>query len=153
LLRHGLLRGSFVPSPEQRQLRDLSRHRTRLVPEHGRVINRLQKMLEDANGKLAAVVTDVGASPLGPTWRRWSPVRPIRRRRRTWRGRLRAKRELLIRAIVGRFTAHHAILITEHLSQFDYPKEVMERVSAEIAQRLQAEHEAVDLIDTVPGIG
>jgi transposase len=69
------------------------------------------------------------------------------------RGRLRAKRELLTRAIVGRFTAHHAILITEHLSQFDYPKEVMERVSAEIAQRLQAEHEAIDLIDTVPGIG
>ena len=59
LLRHGLLRGSFIPSPEQRQLRDLTRYRTHLVEERARVTNRLQMVLEDANVKLAAVVTDV----------------------------------------------------------------------------------------------
>jgi transposase len=49
--------------------------------------------------------------------------------------------------------AHHAFLITEHLSQLDYLEEAMERVSIEIEQRLQAEREAIDLLDTVPGIG
>lgn len=58
LLRHGLLRGSFVPPRPQRQLRDLTRHRSTLVQERARVINRLQMVLEDANIKLASVVTD-----------------------------------------------------------------------------------------------
>src|SRR5215208_6735822 len=59
LLRHGLLRPSFIPAPEQRHLRDLTRYRTHLVEERARLINRLQAVLEDANIKLAAVVTDV----------------------------------------------------------------------------------------------
>ena len=59
LLRHGLLRGSFIPAPEQRQLRDLTRYRTHLVEERARLTNRLQAVLEDANIKLASVVTDV----------------------------------------------------------------------------------------------
>src|SRR5688500_10166818 len=53
LLRHGLLRGSFVPSRPQRQLREMTRYRTTLVQERARTINRLQKVLEDANIKLA----------------------------------------------------------------------------------------------------
>jgi transposase len=154
LLRHGLLRGSFIPSPEQRQLRDLTRYRTHLVEERARVTNRLQMVLEDANVKLAAVVTDVRgvsarailealvAGESDPT----TLADPAR-------GRLRARRELLSRAVVGRFTAHHAFLIAEHLSQLDYLDEAMERVSVEIAQRLQAEQDAIELLDTVPGIG
>ncbi len=63
LLQHGLLKGSFVPEAAQRELRDLTRLRTSLTREHGRAVNRLQKVLEDANIKLASVVTDVmGAS-------------------------------------------------------------------------------------------
>jgi transposase len=69
------------------------------------------------------------------------------------RGRMRAKREVLAQAVVGRFTAHHAFLITEHLSQLDYLEEAMERVSAEIGQRLAAEQEALALLDTIPGVG
>ena len=53
LLQYGLLRGSFIPSQAQRELRDLTRHRTTLVQERARVINRLQKVLEDTNIKLA----------------------------------------------------------------------------------------------------
>jgi transposase len=57
-LRHGLLRGSCMPATPQRQLRELTRQRTTLVHDRARVINRLQAVLEDANLKLAAVVTD-----------------------------------------------------------------------------------------------
>jgi len=68
------------------------------------------------------------------------------------RGRLRAKRDELARAVVGRFTAHHAFLVTEHLSHLDYLEEAMARVSAAIADRLQEDQAAVELLDTVPGI-
>ena len=154
LLRHGLLRGSFIPSPEQRQLRDLTRFRTHLVEERARVTNRLQMVLEDANVKLAAVVTDVrGVSARAILEALVAGESDPTTLADLARGRLRAKRELLTRAVVGRFTAHHAFLITEHLSQLDYLEEAMERVSVEIAQRLQAEQDAIDLLDTVPGIG
>jgi len=59
LLRHGLIRGSFIPTPAQRQLRDLTRYRTHWVEERARLTNRLQTVLEDANVKLASVVTDI----------------------------------------------------------------------------------------------
>ena len=59
MLQCGLLKGSFIPSRAQRELRDLTRHRTQLVEEKTRTINRIQKVLEDANIKLASVATDI----------------------------------------------------------------------------------------------
>lgn len=59
LLRHGLLRGSFIPSRDQRELRELVRYRRSLVGEQSREIARLQKVLEGANIKLSSVATDV----------------------------------------------------------------------------------------------
>jgi transposase len=154
LLRHGLIRGSFIPAPTQRQLRDLTRYRTHLVEERARLTNRLQTVLEDANVKLASVVTDIrgvsarailAALIAGET----DPVVLAE----LARGRMRSKREVLAQAVVGRFTPHHAFLITEHLSQLDYLEEAVERVSAEIAQRLADEQAALELLDTIPGVG
>jgi transposase len=59
LLQHGLLRPSFIPPLWQREVRDLTRSRTSLVEERSRVINRVQKLLEDANIKLASVASDL----------------------------------------------------------------------------------------------
>src|SRR5438105_3044824 len=59
LLRHGLLKASFVPGREQRDLRDLTRQRANLVAERTRVVNRIQKVLESANIKLSSVATDL----------------------------------------------------------------------------------------------
>src|SRR5438477_9481489 len=66
---------------------------------------------------------------------------------------MRSKREVLAQAVVGRFTAHHAFLLTEHLSQLDYLEDAMERVSVEITQRLAEEQTALELLDTIPGVG
>ena len=154
LLRHGLIRGSFIPSREQRHLRDLTRYRTHLVEERARVTNRLQMVLEDANVKLASVVTDVrGVSARAILEALVAGESDPTTLADLARGRLRAKRELLLRAVVGRFTAHHTFLIAEHLSQLAYLEEAMERVSIEIEQRLQTDQEPIDLLDTVPGIG
>ena len=154
LLRHGLLRPSFIPPPAQRHLRDLTRYRTHLVEERARLTNRLQAVLEDANVKLAAVVTDVrGVSARAILAALVAGETDPAALAELARGRLRAKRELLARAVVGRFAAHHAFLVTEHLSQLDYLDEALERASAEIAGRLQAEQAALDLLDTIPGVG
>jgi transposase len=154
LLRHGLIRGSFIPAPAQRQLRDLTRSRTHLVEERARLTNRLQTVLEDANVKLAAVVTDIrGVSARAMLAALLAGETDPSVLAELARGRMRSKREVLAQAVVGRFTAHHAFLITEHLSQLDYLEEAVERVSAEIAQRLQAEQTALELLDTIPGVG
>jgi transposase len=154
LLRHGLIRGSFIPAPTQRQLRDLTRYRTHVVEERARLTNRLQTVLEDANVKLASVVTDIrgvsarailAALLAGET----DPVVLAE----LARGRMRSKREVLAQAVVGRFTPHHAFLITEHLSQLDYLEDAVERVGAEITKRLADDQVALELLDTLPGVG
>lgn len=80
LLRHGLLRGSFVPDRPQRELRELTRYRTSLVRERSAEVNRLQKTLEGANIKLASVATDVlgrsGREMLPMPWWRAPLIRP-----------------------------------------------------------------------------
>jgi transposase len=153
LLRHGLIRASFIPAPAQRQLRDLTRYRTHLVEERARLTNRLQVVLEDANIKLASVVTDVrGVSSRAILEALIAGETDPTTLAELARGRLRTKREALAQAVVGRFSAHHAFMLTEQLSHLDYLEEAMERVSAEIGQRLQEEQTAIALLDTVPGI-
>jgi transposase len=153
LLRHGLLRGSFIPSKPQRQLRELTRHRTTLVQDRARVINRLQMVLEDANIKLASVVTDIrGVSARAMLAALIAGERDVAALAELARGRMRTKRDQLAAALRGYFTAHHSFLVTEYLSQIDYLDEAIDRVSAAIDQHLVAELDAVALLDTIPGV-
>jgi transposase len=153
LLRHGLLRGSFIPSKPQRQLRELTRHRTTLVQDRARVINRLQMVLEDANIKLASVVTDIrGVSARAMLEALLAGERDVAALAELARGRLRTKRDQLGAALRGYFTPYHSFLVTEYLSQIDYLDEAIDRVSAAIDQHLVAEQEAVALLDTIPGV-
>ena len=154
LLRHGLPRGSFVPAPDQRHLRHLTRHRTHLVDERARATNCMQALLKDANVKLAAVVTDVrGASARAIPEALVAGESDPSTLAELARGRLRAKREGLMRADVGRVAAHGAVLFAEHLSQLDDLQEAVDRVSAEIERRLRDEQAALDLLDAVRGNG
>jgi transposase len=154
LLRHGLLRGSFIPSKPQRQLRELTRYRSTLVQERARTLNRLQAVLEDANLKLASVVTDInGVSARAMLEAILAGQRDVEILADLARGRLRAKRDQLKEALEGRVTAHHSFLLTEHLSTLEYLDEAIARVSREIDQRLTADQEAIVLLDTIPGVG
>jgi transposase len=136
LLQHGLLQASFIPSAPQRELRDLTRYRTRLVEERAREINRLQKTLEDTNLKLGDVVSDVmgKASQLilhaivdGET----DPARLAT----LAVGRVRASQEVLEKALKGKVTAHHRFMLGEHLKQIETLGAAIERVSQEISRR------------------
>ena len=153
LLRHGLLRASFVPSAPQRELRDLTRYRTSLVMDRARIVNRIQKLLEDANIKLGDVVSDItGVSARSMLEALIAGVSDPHELAQLARGRLKAKHEQLVKALQGRFTAHHAFVLVEHLGHLNYLDECIERVTAEIEVRLSAQNTDVDLLDTIPGI-
>jgi transposase len=124
LLRHGLLRGSFVPPLAQRDLRDLTRQRTLLVRERSDVANRLHKVLEWANIKLTSVVTDVrGVSARAMLDALVAGQADPVALADLAKGSLRDKRELLIRALGGRIRDHHRFLIAEHLLHIDFLSE------------------------------
>jgi transposase len=153
LLRHGLLRGSFIPAKPQRELRELTRYRSTRVQDRARTLNRLQDVLEDANLKLASVVTDIyGVSARAMLAAILDGERDVAVLADMARGRLRTKRDQLKEALEGRVTAHHSFLLTEHLSTLEYLDEAIERVSRAIDQRLSADQEAVALLDTIPGV-
>ncbi len=153
LLQHGLLRGSFIPPTAQRELRDLTRYRTTVVAERARVVNRLQKTLEDTNLKLASVATNIlGKSARAMLEALLAGETDPAVLADLALGRLRAKRQELQAALVGTLKPHHRFLIAEHLAQIDHLDEAIARVDGEIEAQMQVDTEAVALLDSIPGI-
>jgi transposase len=146
LLRHGLLRSSFVPPRAQRELRDLTRQRSNLVRERASVINRLQKVLEAANVKLASVVSHVaGASARAMLEAMISGESDPAALAELAKGRMRGKRAELERALAGTTGAHHRFLLATHLEHIDFLDEQIESYSAQIAIHLDRLTSEADL--------
>ncbi len=153
LLQHGLLRPSFVPPAPQRELRELTRYRTSLVEERSRIINRLQKTLEDANIKLASVASDLmGRSARDMLAALLAGEVDPSVLAQLARGRMRAKRELLEQALQGLLKPHHRFLLSEQLADIDALDEAIERMSTEIAQRLRPYEALLQRLESIPGI-
>ena len=154
LLRHGLLKGSFVPSREQRELREVSRYRASLIQERTAEVNRLQKVLEGANIKLASVASDVsGVSARAILERLVAGSTDVATMADLAKGRLREKIPELEKALVGRFGEHQRFMVAQQLVHLDILDELIERVSAEIGRRMRPFEEAVERLDTIPGVG
>jgi transposase len=153
LLRHGLLRGSFIPSAQQRVLRDLTRFRTSLVNDRVRAVNRLQKTLEDANLKLASVVTDItGVSARAILDALLAGQTDAAALTALAKGRLRTKTAQLQKALAGTLQPHHRVLVAELLSQIDYLDEAIARLDSEIAARMQPFQAELAQLDSIPGV-
>jgi transposase len=153
LLQHGLLRPSFIPPAPQREVRDLTRSRTSLIEERSRVINRLQKTLEDTNIKLACVATDLmGASARDMLAALLAGQEDSALLAQFARGKMRAKYDLLVQALQGRLKDHHRFLIAEHLAHVDFLDEAIERLSLQIAERLRPFESQLQRLETIPGI-
>lgn len=153
LLQHGLLKASFVPPAPIRELRDLTRQRTQLTGEKASAANRIQKVLEDANIKLASVATDI----LGPSGRDMlraliagqedvAQIADLARRR------LRVKIPALQEALRGRVTAHHRFLLQVHLDHIEQLEAIIDRLSQRIEEQLAPFAETVQRLQTIPGI-
>jgi len=153
LLEHGLLRASFVPPKPIRELRDLTRYRKSLVWERAREANRLQKLLEDANIKLSDVASDVlGASGRAMLAALCEGNNDPAALAELARGKLRAKLPALETALQGRFSSHHALLLSHLLSHIDYLDQSIDSLSAEIEERLDPFAQQRELLCTIPGV-
>jgi transposase len=153
LLQLGMLQGSFIPPIEQRELRDLTRYRLTLTQERARTINRLQKVLEDANIKLAAVASNImGVSARAMLAALLAGESDPATLADLARKKLRDKRPELEKALRGKLKPHHQFLLAEQLDHIDYLEQAIERVSAQIEERLRPFEAEVALLDSIPGI-
>jgi|SRR5579871_423016 len=153
LLRHGLLQASFIPDQAQRELRELTRYRTSLIQERAAEVNRVQKVLEGANIKLAAVTKDImGVSAREILAELVAGSTDAVGMAKLARGRLRAKIPALEQALRGRLRPHHQFLIAQQLAHIDALDEAIERVSEEIERRTHPFAETIALLDTIPGV-
>lgn len=153
LLRHGLLKASFVPDRPQRELRDLTRHRAQLVGEQTRVANRVQKILEDANIKLGSVASDV----LGKSGREM--IQALLSGERTPAemadlavGRLRQKREALTEALEGRMNEHHRFMLRMLWDHLLYLEKAIEALDGRIQEKMGPFESEIRRLDGIPGV-
>lgn len=154
LLQCGLLRASFVPPRERRELRELTRHRVKLVQQHTQVVNRLHAVLQDANIKLSSVATNI----LGASGR--DMIEALQRGEddpgqlaALARGRLRAKLPQLRLALEGQVRAHHRFLLALLLDQLDYLSAATDKISQRIEEISSPSFRAaVELLTTADGI-
>jgi transposase len=154
LLRHGLVRGSFVPDRAQRELRELTRYRTSLIEERVDHVNRLQKTLETANIKLSAVVSDVTGVSARAMLRELAAGRTDAEELAELAvGRLRDKLPALQQALAGRFGAHHQYLVPRILATIDYLDSAIADLDTQIAERERPFEDAVERLDEIPGVG
>jgi len=154
LLQHGLLSPSFIPPPPIRELRDLTRQRTQLVRERATVANRVQKVLEDANIKLASVASD----PLGVSGR--AMIRAMIAGQNDpgelaelARKRLRGKIPQLKQALHGRVTDHHRFLLRALMDQVGHLEGLIEQFDLRIGEQMAPFAQAAARLRTIPGVG
>lgn len=155
LLQHGLLKASFIPEMPQRDLRDLTRYRTKLIQARTQEINRVQKVLEDANIKLGSVASDVlGVSGRAMIEQLIAGQDDPALLAQLARGRLRDKIAELERALSGHVRPTHRTLLRFHLEHIDELNAKITALSEEIAALLIPfdETQALERLDTIPGV-
>lgn len=150
----GLLRPSFVPSPVQAELRELTRYRKKLLEERSRQTQRIQKLLEDAGIKLDSVVSDIlGVSARQMLEALIAGVRDIDALAGPAHTRMRPKIPQLRRALEGRFGAHHALMLRMHLDHVDQLSAAIERLDIEVDRVIRPFSEQLQRLITIPGVG
>jgi len=154
LLEHGLLRGSFVPPPAIRELRDLTRYRKRLVQAHSSECQRVQKTLEDAGIKLDSVASDVlGMSGRAMLTALVGGERDPMVLAELAKGRLRVKIPQLREAMRGRFRDHHALLIRLAMEHVEHLEAAIAALDDQVEAVMVPFAEARDRLDTITGVG
>ncbi len=153
LLQHGLLQGSFIPPRWQRELRDLTRQRAQVIGEHSRTINRIQKVLEDANLKLGSVASDV----VGVSGRQIlqaiiagetdpEQLADLAQRK------LRAKIPQLQQALYGNVSEHHRWMLRLLWDQLLASEQFIARLDERIGALTGPQQPVLEKLDAIPGI-
>jgi transposase len=154
MVEYGLVRPSFVPPPPIRELRDLTRHRRTLVEERTRVVQRLEKVLQDAGIKLtsvaSALLTKSGRAILDALLAGESDPQVLAD---LARGRLRSKIPALREALAGRFRAgHHGLLVAQMLAHIDFLDAAIADLDTSLAAAAEPFRPILERLTTIPGV-
>ena len=154
LLEHGLLKASFIPAREIRDLRDVTRYRRRLVQTRTSETQRVQKILEGCNIKLASVATDIrGVSARSILEALLLGKKTPQEMAELTKGRMRHKRKEMEAALEGTIRPHQAWLIAQILEHLDVLDENIAECDGKVEEMCRPFREQMKLLDTVPGIG
>lgn len=154
LVAHGLVRESFVPPTSIQELRDLTRARKQFTRERTQHVQRIHKVLEDANIKITSAISDV----MGKSGRAFldaliagvtDPVALAR----LGNSRLKASPQTLAKALRGHVTPHHRFMLRFYLDQVDHTDHALARLEEQVAALLEPFRDTIDHVSTVPGIG
>jgi transposase len=153
LLAHGLIRASFVPPAAVQELRTLTRTRKQFVRERASHVQRIEKVLEDANLKLSVVISDIlgkgGRAVLQALIDGHSDPEFLASRITT---RVKASRAELLEALRGRSSAHHRFMLKVHLSHIDALDKAVAAIETEVGAGLAPFRQAAKLLSTMPGL-
>lgn len=153
LLRYGLIRPSFIPPKPIRELRDLTRYREKITQKRSSELNRLQKFLEDANIKLASVVSDInGVSAQDMIRHLIHDDLSTEQLAQLARGTLRNKIRELEKALEGYLSDHHRLILQLSLQMVASYDKTIEKLDVEIDRRMEAFREESERIQTIPGV-
>jgi transposase len=159
LLRHGLLKPSFIPKPSIRALRELTRYRESLVREQTAISNRIVKLAESGNIKIGQVAARaLGTSGRAILEQLAQGETDTEKLADLALGRLKSKREQLQKAVVGRLTETQRWLLGQLLGRYDQVEAALARVQERIDRQIREDQDpfvpqAAELLDTIPGVG
>jgi transposase len=153
LLRHGLLKASFIPDRNQRELRELVRYRRSIIEERARQHNRIQKVLEGANIKLGSVVSDVMGKSSRDMLRAIAEGEDdLEMLANFAKGRMKQKKDQLKLALHGYINEHQRFMIKTVLNHIDFLTDQIDMLDQEVADRLSIHQDDIDRLDSIPGI-
>lgn len=153
LLLSGLLKGSFIPPVEIRELRDLVRYRKKLVSEMASEKNRIIKILEDANMKLSSVLSNVdgsvGTKIISSIIEGKTDVEELMK---FYHGKIKSTREEFRLALEGRITSHHKFMLKIHSDNIADKEKLIARLDYQIDEAVKQYQVEITLLQTIDGI-
>lgn len=153
LLRHGLLKASYIPDRNQRELRELVRYRRSLIQDRARELNRIQKILEGANIKLSSVISNVmGVSGREMLEAMIAGETDSKKMAELARGTMKKKKAELDLALQGDMNDHQRLMLQTMIGHIDFLDGKIESMDEEVTQRLTPFQEDLERLDTIPGI-
>jgi transposase len=153
-LQFGLLRGSFVPSTQVCEWRDLTRQRTQLQDQRTSVVNRIHKTLEGCNLKLATVASDIfGVSGRAMLKALSEGEQDAERLAALAQGRLKVAHEDLVASLEGHVSAHQQWLLQHLLKQVEFLEQEIAAYDARLAELMRPFDAALTRLDTIDGVG
>lgn len=153
LLRYGLLKASFIPDRNQRELRELVRYRRSIIEERARQHNRIQKVLEGANIKLGSVVSDIMGVSSKNMLRAIAEGEEDPKKLADFAQRtLKRKKDELELALRGYISSHQRLMLKTILTHIDFLSEQIELLDQEVAERVSSYQEDIERLDSIPGI-